>query len=99
MSNLSLRSFRSISSGLGQLEIPPNATAFLMISGPRNGSEPFRVAYQNCNEHATTLISVAQVLEKGVVPRNVCGRQNVAAKPGQVVFWALPLPWWKPDFQ
>jgi len=86
-------------SGLARVEVPPGTKWFWMLPGPRLGKEPNRIAYQACNEWVSSLIPVAEVLAKGVVPANVCGRQSIAPRPGEVVFWALPLPFWKPDFQ
>ena len=86
-------------SGLAQVEVPPGAKSFRMHPGPRLGKEPDRIAYQSCNEQTSKLIPAAEVLAKGVVPANVCGRKSIAPRPGEVVFWALPLPFWKPDFQ
>lgn len=86
-------------SGTAQVEIPKGAANFVMLGGPRNGKEPRRIAYFDCNEKKTVLISVQEVLDKGFVPKNVCGKQSTAARPGEVIFWALPLPWWQPDMQ
>jgi len=86
-------------SGLAQVEVPAGTKSFWMHPGPRLGKEPDRIAYSSCTEQTSNLIPVADVLAKGVVPANVCGRQSIAPRPGEVVFWALPLPFWKPDFQ
>jgi len=85
--------------GVGRLQVPSNAKEFILITGPRSGREPFRIAYLNCNKQASTLISVAVVLERGVVPENACGHPTAVARAGEVIFWALPLPSGKPDFQ
>ena len=85
--------------GVGHLEVPQGVRGFMMRPGPRIGDEPNRVPYQNCNERKTAFIPIAQVLEKGVALKNNCGRQWIAPRPGEVVFWGSPLPWWKPDMQ
>lgn len=83
--------------GVGRVEVPPGAKQFIMLAGPRIGKEPNRVAYRNCNQPASVLISVSDVVGTGVVPKNVCGNQRVAPHPGEIVFWALPKSFW--DFQ
>jgi len=85
--------------GIGHVEILPGATEFLVLEGPRIGKEPGRVAYIDCNENSGVFLSVALVMEKGVVPGNRCGYKTATAHPGEVVFWALPIPRWQPDFQ
>ncbi len=85
--------------GQGNFQIPTGSREFFMIGGPRFGNEPYRVAYIECNEPAMTAIQVAQVLEKGFAPHNNCGHQSLVSRPGEIIFWALPLPWWRPDFQ
>lgn len=87
------------SKGAGKIEIPPATREFLMTTGPRIGNEPYRLAYINCNEPSMALIQITQVLEEGVVPGDGCGNQSVPLRPGEIIFWALPLPWWEPDFQ
>jgi hypothetical protein len=85
--------------GFGRFDTPHNASEFMMLTGPRNGPEPFRLAYLNCNKQGPTHIQVAQVVQKGFVPLNVCGPHMIVPRPGEVVFWAQPLPAGKPDFQ
>ena len=85
--------------GVGHAAIPPGATTFSMMEGPKIGNEPFRVAYFDCNDSAGKSPLVSQALEKGFVPRNTCGHKSVVPKPGELIFWALPRPWWVPDFQ
>lgn len=85
--------------GQGNFQIPSGRREFFLMAGPRSGNEPYRVAYIDCNEPAVAAIQVAQVLEKGFAPRNNCGHQSFVSRPGEIIFWALPLPWWKPDFQ
>jgi hypothetical protein len=87
------------SKGIGRIELPSATREFFMMEGPRIGNEPDRVAYIDCNEHSMAPIQTAQVLEKGIVPGNRCGHQNVLPRPGEIIFWALPTPWWKPDLQ
>ncbi|GGA80303.1 hypothetical protein GCM10011507_34440 [Edaphobacter acidisoli] len=85
--------------GTGSLEMLPGFQQFVLIVGPKPGNEPYRLAYINCNEPAMTMIQVKQVLETGVVLVNKCGSHTAVSKPGEIVFWAMPKPWWLPDFQ
>lgn len=86
-------------SGTGHVEVLRGATEFLVMEGPRIGKEPGRIAYMDCNENSGAFLTVALVMEKGVVPGNRCGQKTAVAHPGEIVFWALPIPWWQPDFQ
>ena len=85
--------------GFGTVEVPQGAKEFSLETGPKVGKDPYRIAYQNCNVDSRAVIQVANVIEKGYVPRNVCGSKSAAARPGEIVFWALQRPWWKPDMQ
>jgi hypothetical protein len=85
--------------GTAQIPIKPGADSFSMMEGPRAGKEPYRVAYLDCNESDVKIVSVEEVLRKGVVPPNSCSDQTRLPKPGEIVFWGLPRPWWQPDFQ
>ena len=85
--------------GSGHVQVPQEAAQFVMIAGPKKGSEPERIPYRNCNASTPALISIDRVTTKGWVPNNVCGHAKATPHPGEVVFWALPLPWWKPDMQ
>jgi hypothetical protein len=87
------------SNGLGRIDLSTATRDFFMMEGPRIGNEPDRVAYIDCNEPSMALIQTAQVLKKGFVPGNRCGHPDVPQRPGEIIFWALPKPWWKPDFQ
>lgn len=85
--------------GLGRLEVPPGSQQFLLTVGPKRGTEPYRLPYINCNDPAMATIQVTQVLEAGFVPRNKCGAHTAVSKPNEIVFWAMPKPWWLPDSQ
>lgn len=91
---------RSDDQGMGKVEIPSGQRKFSLQAGPKVGKEPYRIPYFDCNDLKTEWdIQVPQVLEKGFVLRNTCGQQSTLAKPGEIVFWLLPLPWWEPDMQ
>jgi hypothetical protein len=85
--------------GRGKVEMPSEAQDFFVMEGPRIGKEPDRIAYIDCNDPSMAVVHTTQVMEKGVVPHNKCGHQTVLPQPGELVFWALPLPWWRPDLQ
>jgi hypothetical protein len=85
--------------GVGTVDIPAAAHKFSLLAGPKVGKEPYRIPYLNCNEGRSAFIQVSLVLEKGYVPGNECGHNSTLAHPGEVVYWALPKPWWQPDFQ
>ncbi|HEY2856996.1 MAG TPA: hypothetical protein VGJ21_01105 [Terracidiphilus sp.] len=42
---------------------------------------------------------VDQAIHKGFIAHNECNGRTVEINPGEIVFWARPLPLWKPDFQ
>ena len=85
--------------GSGRLEVVPGSQQFLFTVGPKLGNEPYRLAYINCNDPAMATIQVEQVLKAGLVPGNKCGSRTAVPKPNEIVFWAMPKPWWRPDFQ
>ncbi|MBW8870412.1 MAG: hypothetical protein JF563_06500 [Acidobacteriales bacterium] len=84
--------------GTGTVEVPAGADTFEMSEGPRKGSEPYRLAYADCNQ-SKMAIRVRGVLEHGANPGDDCGDPKYQPHPHEVVFWGLPRPWWKPDFQ
>ncbi|SNS39384.1 hypothetical protein SAMN05421770_101786 [Granulicella rosea] len=86
--------------GSARVDVPANATTFLLRGGPKMGKEPGRIPYTDCNMTGSPLLDVATVLRQGFVPGNECStRLKIGAAPGEIVYFAMPLPWWKPDFQ
>jgi hypothetical protein len=85
--------------GAGHVGVPKNATGFFLLEGPKDGKEPFRVAYFDCNAKAEPYTSISEVLSRGVVPRNTCSERSVKAEPGVIVFWGLMRRWYEPDMQ
>lgn len=83
--------------GVGRVIVPTDARQFVMISGPKTGQEPNRIAFRNCNDQTSILLSVSDAIHSGIVPKNVCSNKNISAQPGEVIFWGLPRPFW--DFQ
>jgi hypothetical protein len=90
---------RSDEQGLGSVAVPAGEHEFTLEAGPKVGKEPYRIPYFDCNEGRPTFIQISSVLQNGLVLRNTCGQQSAVAKPGEIVFWLLPLPWWEPDMQ
>jgi hypothetical protein len=76
--------------GIAILKVPSKVKQFAVIPGPRKGSEPYRSAYTNCNNQISPLVSVTDVVNKGVVRKNICGPATATSSPGEIVFWALP---------
>ncbi len=84
------------SDGTGSVAIPPGTTSFVMLDGPKKVSEPNRVTFIDCNGPISE-ISVERAVKEGVVPTNRCGKGTATAKPGEIIYWARPLPFWMPD--
>ena len=84
--------------GRGTMEILPGGNNFTMKPGVKNYGDPNRLAYFNCNGEAAS-VSIEQATRSGFVPPNNCNDRTAQAKPGEIIFWARPLPLWKPDFQ
>ena len=85
--------------GTGTVEVPTGIHEFTLDEGPNVGSEPYRIAYLDCNQPHGARIQVSLVLEKGFVPKNSCSSKTTVAHPEEVVFWGLSKPWWQPDMQ
>jgi hypothetical protein len=83
--------------GTGKLDVA-GRSQFVMLSGPKSSREPYRIAYINCNNFST--VQVDDVLSRGLVSANLCSAKvSAKVKPGEVVFWGVPLHWWAPDLQ
>ena len=81
--------------GTGKLDIAGRSW-FGMLPGPRSGKEPDSVAYIDCNDFS--MVRVDDVLSRGLVTANRCSRKvSAKVKPGEVVFWGVPLHWWESD--
>jgi hypothetical protein len=85
--------------GAGFLTVPEGAQQFIIMVGPKQGNEPYRLDYIDCNEPAMSSIQVKQVVEAGFVPIDKCGHRKAIARPGEIIFWAKLKPWWMPDLQ
>jgi hypothetical protein len=78
--------------GAAHVEVPVGATQFYMSPGPRQGKEPYRIAYLDCNGSNAMPISISDVVANGVIPKNLCSQRSTSGHSGEVVFWALPRP-------
>lgn len=87
------------SNGKGQIKAPEHASSFTLLEGPKDGKEPNRVAYLDCNNPPIAQVSISEVLKIGFAPRNSCGSKVALPHPGEIIFWAREIPWWQPDFQ
>jgi len=85
--------------GTGTADVPAGVELFEVMPGPKVGKEPGRIPYFDCNSPLFPHVSVSQVLKKGVVSENTCSNKTAIPRPGEIVYWAKPLPWWQPDMQ
>jgi hypothetical protein len=81
--------------GTGKLDLA-GRSQFGMLPGPRSGKEPDSLAYIDCNDFS--MVQVGDVLSRGLVTANRCSSKvSTKVKPGEVVFWGVPLHWWETD--
>jgi len=85
--------------GIGTVNVPIGSEFFIMRGGPKIGKEPYRIPFINCNAPMSDMIQVSGVLKRGYVPGNTCSKMTAVPRPGEIVFWAKPKPWWQPDMQ
>ncbi len=83
--------------GAGSAAIPKGAQQFVLATGPERSSEPGRVAYLDCNERDSAFVSASEIVRRGMVMKNKCGDRKELPRAGEIVFWAVPKPFW--DFQ
>jgi hypothetical protein len=79
--------------GIGSFDVQTGRTQFKLES-PTSLKEPYRDAYMGCNDPELKKVEVKQVVDTGYVAHNLCSRHTVKPKPGEIVFWAKPMPWW-----
>lgn len=84
--------------GVGELRILPGSRNILMKPGTKTSGDSNRLAYFSCTSEATS-VPLEKAVKEGYVTHNDCTGRTLQAKPGEVIFWAHPLPLWKPDFQ
>lgn len=84
--------------GRGTMPILESAKNFTLRPGIKDYGDPNRLAYFSCSG-PTIAVPVEQALHRGFVAHNECNNRTAQVNPGEIVFWARPLPLWKPDFQ
>jgi hypothetical protein len=84
--------------GQGTMGILDGGTNLTLKPGTKDYGDPNRLAFYSCSG-PTIAVPVQQALRAGFVAHNECNGRTVQASPGEIVFWARPLPLWKPDFQ
>jgi len=84
--------------GRGTMELLPGSSDFTLKPGTKDYGDPNRLAFFSCSG-PTIAVPVEQAIRAGFVAHNECNGRTVQASPGEIVFWARPLPLWKPDFQ
>jgi hypothetical protein len=84
--------------GIGDLEIPPGATAFSLIA-PAKKLGANQAAYIVCGPFGQ-LIPIQDVLQHGYVPQNECKPSlKLTAAPGELLYLIEPLPWYTPALE
>jgi hypothetical protein len=84
--------------GIGNLEIPPGATAFSLIA-PAKKWGANQAAYIVCGLFGQ-FIPVKDVLDHGYVPQNECkSNLKLTAAPGELLYLIEPLPWYTPALE
>lgn len=84
--------------GRGELAALDGSRSFTMRPAFKEYGEPNRPAYFSCSGPVVA-VDVETALRSGFVARNDCSTRTATAGPGEIVFWARPLPKWRPDFQ
>jgi hypothetical protein len=84
--------------GRGTVQLVDGSANFTMKPGTKEYGDPNRLAYFSCSG-PTIAVPVQQAIRTGFVAHNECNGRTVQANPGEIVFWARPLPLWVPDFQ
>jgi hypothetical protein len=84
--------------GRGTMDILDDSANFTMKPGTKDYGDPNRLAFFSCSG-PTIAVPTQQAIRTGFVAHNECNGRTVQASPGEIVFWARPLPLWKPDFQ
>jgi hypothetical protein len=84
--------------GRGTVPLLDGSANFTMKPGTKDYGDPNRLAFFSCSG-PTIAVPVQLAIHKGFVAHNECNGRTVQANPGEIVFWARPLPLWVPDFQ
>lgn len=84
--------------GRGTIPLLSDRDNLTMKPGVKDWGDPNRLAFFSCSG-PTIAVPVQQARRAGFVAHNECNDKTAQAKPGEIVFWARPLPLWVPDFQ
>jgi hypothetical protein len=84
--------------GRGTMAILDGTQNFTIKPGIKEYGDPNRLAYFSCSG-PTIAVPVEQAIHTGFIAHNECNNRTIQVNPGEIVFWARPLPLWKPDFQ
>ena len=84
--------------GRGTIPILEGSENFTLKPSTKDYGDPNRLTFFSCSG-PTIAVPVQQAVHKGFVAHNECNGRTVQVNPGEIVFWARPLPLWKPDFQ
>jgi hypothetical protein len=84
--------------GRGTMDVLDDSANFTMKPGTKDYGDPNRLAFFSCSG-PTIAVPTQQAIRTGFVAHNECNGRTVQVSPGEIVFWARPLPLWKPDFQ
>jgi hypothetical protein len=84
--------------GRGTMQLLSGSANFTLKPGTKEYGDPNRLAFFSCSG-PTIAVPVQQAVHKGFVAHNLCNGRTADANPGEIVFWARPLPLWVPDFQ
>ncbi len=84
--------------GRGELAPLAGSSTFTLRPAFKDYGDPNRLAYFSCSGPVIA-VDVTTAIRSGFVAHNECTSRALIAAPGEIVFWAKPLPLWKPDFQ
>ena len=84
--------------GVGTMQILSGSSNFTLRPATKDYGDPNRLAFFSCSG-PTIAVPVQQAIRAGFVAHNECNGRTAQVNPGEIVFWARPLPLWKPDFQ
>jgi hypothetical protein len=84
--------------GRGEMEALTGGVHFTMRPAFKDWGDPNRLAYFSCSGPVVA-VEAQQARRAGFVAHNLCNDRTATAQPGEIIFWARPLPLLQPDFQ
>jgi hypothetical protein len=84
--------------GRGEMAPLPGGVNFTVRPAFKDYGDANRLAYFSCSGPVVA-VEAQQARSRGFVARNLCSDRTATAAPGEIIFWARPLPLLKPDFQ